>query len=333
MAFTSKYTGEQIDALLDAVGQGGGGGDAPSSRWTGHADAEGLRAIGWTDEDIAYYQEHGVNWNAEDDEYHKVTDDNKALYGVLTADNISDYKDRIVYLPKIEIKSNTGFVGFFYNFFALVGLPILDTSKMEDATQMFYGCRSLTYIPPLDFSKTTKANSTFYSCYSLSDVPSLDFSNATDMASIFYGCRSLVEMKSIKANSSTTLQGGFYGCSSLVCLSVENGNKITSYKNLLRDCSCVRLLHIDAASCSDISDALTNAYGLYHAYIKNISTSTKFNSCPLLSKESLLYIINNESAKTSIVLTLRANAYARLSEDNDIKSALANHPNISLASA
>ena len=35
---------------------GGGGG----SSWTGHADAAGLRAIGWTDEDIAYYQEHGI---------------------------------------------------------------------------------------------------------------------------------------------------------------------------------------------------------------------------------------------------------------------------------
>ena len=44
------------------------GGDTPSRpSWTGHADAEGLRAIGWTDEDIAYYQENGVNWNAEDD--------------------------------------------------------------------------------------------------------------------------------------------------------------------------------------------------------------------------------------------------------------------------
>ena len=76
-----------------------------ATKWTGHADAEGLKAIGWTDEDIAYYQANGVNWNEEDDEYHKVTDDNKALYGVLTANNISTYKDRIVYLPKIDTSS------------------------------------------------------------------------------------------------------------------------------------------------------------------------------------------------------------------------------------
>lgn len=90
------------------------------SGWTGHADAEGLRAIGWTDEDIAYYQENGVNWNEEDDEYHKVSDDNKALYGVLTANNIQTYKDRIVYLPKIDTSATTDMYNMFSNCYSLI---------------------------------------------------------------------------------------------------------------------------------------------------------------------------------------------------------------------
>ena len=44
-------------------GDSGGPGGLVTIKWTGHADAEGLRAIGWTDEDIAYYQANGVNWN------------------------------------------------------------------------------------------------------------------------------------------------------------------------------------------------------------------------------------------------------------------------------
>ena len=60
-----------------------GGGSNNGSKWTGHADAEGLRAIGWTDEDIAYYQTNGVNWNAEDDEYHKVSNRNKELFNLI----------------------------------------------------------------------------------------------------------------------------------------------------------------------------------------------------------------------------------------------------------
>ena len=39
-----------------------------SGGWTGHADEAGLKAIGWTDDDIAYYQKYGVNWNEEDDQ-------------------------------------------------------------------------------------------------------------------------------------------------------------------------------------------------------------------------------------------------------------------------
>ena len=106
---------QDFSARIAAIQTGGGGGGETPSRpsWTGHADVEGLKAIGWTDEDIAYYQQNGVNWNEEDDDYHKVTDDNKALYGVLTAKNISTYKGRIVYLPKIDTSGNTSMYNMF----------------------------------------------------------------------------------------------------------------------------------------------------------------------------------------------------------------------------
>ena len=181
-------------------------------KWTGHADAEGLRAIGWTDEDIAYYQENGVNWNEEDDEYHKVTDDNKALYGVLTADNISTYKDRIVYLPKIDMSGRT------------------DMSSMFD------------------------------SCYSLISIPQLDTANVTSMGSMFKNC-----------------------------------------------------------------------YSLTHANIKNAKLAYQLNNSTLLSKESLLYLINNESASSAITIKLASYAYNKLSADADVVAALAAHPNISIS--
>ena len=181
-------------------------------KYTGHADAEGLRAIGWTDEDIAYYQENGVNWNEEDDQYHLVSDDNKALYGVLTASNISTYKDRIVYLPKI------------------------DTSSVTDMSNMFT------------------------SCYSLTSIPMLDTSSVTDMGSM-----------------------------------------------------------------------LRNCYSLTHANLKNVKLAYQLNNAALLSKESLLYLINNESAESAIIITLASYAYDRWATDPDVVAALANHPNISLA--
>ena len=145
------------------TGGGTGGGTAPSRpKWTGHADVEGLRAIGWTDEDIAYYQENGVNWNAEDDHLHLVSDDNKALYGVLTANNISNYKDRIVYLPKIDTSAKANMNGMFNGCYSLVSIPQLNTRNATNMTNMFYGCYSLVSIPQLDTQNVTKMELMFF---------------------------------------------------------------------------------------------------------------------------------------------------------------------------
>ena len=197
-------------------GGNGGGGDTPSEpsrpTFTGHADVEGLKAIGWTDEDIAYYQEHGVNWNEEDDQYHKVPEDNIALYGVLTASNISTYRGRIVYLPKI------------------------DTSKVTDMSSMFRNC------------------------YSLASIPQLDTSNVTNMSNMFY-----------------------------YCYSVQISN------------------------------------------LKGLNVALGVSSTQLLTKDSLLYIINNESATSAITIKLSSYCYTKYAEDADVVAALSNHPNISLA--
>jgi hypothetical protein len=74
-----------------------------------------------------------------------------------------------------------------------------------------------------------------------------------------------------------------------------------------------------------------NCYSLTHANIKNAKLAYDLSTANLLSKESLLYLINNESATSAITIKLASYAYTRLAEDADIVAALAAHPNISLA--
>lgn len=143
--------------------QSGGG----SSGFTGHADVEGLKAIGWTDEDIEYYQTHGVNWNEEDDAYHKVPQDNIDLYGVLTIDNIQEYKDRIVYLPKIDTSKRTSLSKLFKDCSSLIFIPMIDTSSAEDMSYMFVGCSSLIYTLPFDASNDVDIDYMFTNCVSM----------------------------------------------------------------------------------------------------------------------------------------------------------------------
>lgn len=232
----------------------------PNSMRRGHADAEGLRAIGWTDEDIAYYQENGVNWNEEDDEYHKVSDDNKALYGVLTVSNISSYRDRIVYLPKIN------------------------TSNVTTTSNIFSSCSALVAIPKLDTSKMTSMNNMFRSCYALTSIPPLDTSNVTNMSYMFSQCY-----------------------------------KLTSIQML------------DTISVHNMIGMLGYCYTLTHLGLKNVKLAYQVNNSTLLSKESLLYLINNEASESAITIRLATYAYDRWSTDPDVVAALANHPNISLA--
>mgnify|MGYP003297294972 CR=1 FL=1 len=312
-------------------GNSGGGGNTPSApKWTGHADAEGLKAIGWTDEDIAYYQEHGVNWNAEDDEYHKVTDDNKALYGVLTADNIQDYKHRIAYLPKIDTSEVTDMSYMFSFCYALVAMPMLDTSAVVNMTSVFDGCASLSCIPLFDTSKVTNMRAAFQGCYVLENLPMLDTSNVTDMGGMFNICYSLKNIPPI--NTSKVVHFDQFANS---CYSLENAPNIKTA--LATDCSsiysyCSNLRNIPTMDVINVENdiELWEMSKLKHLQLDNLSVNCVIGSC-MISKDSILYIINHEAAKDTIVITLSATSYNLLKDDNDIISSLLAHPLVSLA--
>lgn len=284
------------------------GGGSSKPKWTGHADADGLKAIGWTDEDIAYYQQYGVNWNEEDDEYHKVTDDNKALYGVLTASNISKYSSRIVYLPKIDTSRKNSMKDMFNSCTTLIAIPQLDTSNVTSMSQMFYGCRSLTAIPQLDTSNVTDMSSMFRECYSLTSIPLLDTGNVKYMNSMFSNCCSLNSIPMLDTSNVTNMSSMFFYCCALTAIPQLDTSNVTSMSSMFNGC-----------------------YSIAHANIKNVKLAYDLSSVYLLTKNSLLYLITNEAATSAITIKLASYAYDRWVTDTDIVAALANHPNISIS--
>lgn len=352
------------------------------NRWTGHADVEGLKAIGWDDDDIAYYQQYGVNWNEEDDEYHKVPDDNKALYGVLNANNISTYKERIVYLPKIGLGNLTSLSSFLAQARNLLALPLLDTSKIKDFTAAFNGCSSLVCVPPFDTSEGTSFRMTFYGCYALSYVPWFDTSKATTLYGLYSNCRNLTEIPQHNTSNTTdfgemlancrrivvapwfdtskakNMSSMFNGCSALKIIPLYDTSNATNMNTMFRDCtSLIKAPFFNTSSVTDVSlmlygitsleyiegldvSAATSYnsvlgfsnYALKYAFIKGLHFSLSFSVSALFTKESLLYIINNEAATEPITITLHKYAYQRLANSEDILAALANHPNVSLVS-
>lgn len=282
-----------------------------SGGWTGHADEAGLKAIGWTDEDIAYYQKYGVNWNEEDDQYHLVPEDNKALYGVLTASNISAYKDRIVYLPKIDTSGKTDMEGLFQGCNIMVAIPMIDTSSATNMKNMFYQCYALVCIPQLSTSRSKSTQGMFYQCYSLSYVPVLDMSVVSTSRQMFSSCYSLQTISASNVSGVGDLGYMFSNCYSLTGMSL-----------ILR-----------SISSPNISGILNDCKALAYCNIKNLKDSIELDDSPLFSKESLLYMIENAVPEETITITLSAYSYGKFNDDPDIVAALSAQPLVSLASA
>lgn len=280
-----------------------GGGDTPSRpSWTGHADAEGLKAIGWTDEDIAYYQANGVNWNAEDDEYHKVSAYDKEAY----ANNKSLKKDNSVeYFFKREI---SGYPQKIHESCPRAVACPSQTITASSLPYVFQNCSNLRSVGVLDCSSVTEMNSTFSTCYNIKSIVLRNTENVTTFNNAFNSCTSLEKVE-LNVSSKCTDLYAFMTCRSLVEVKGE-----------------IDFLSVTIAS-------FLNCIALERIQIKNLGINLSLSSSPRFSKESLLYIISNEAATSAITITLHASAYSRFATDQDIVAALNNHPNISLASA
>ena len=318
--------GDVLSAYPDKIASIPSGGT-----WTGHADEAGLKAIGWTDEDIAYYQKYGVNWNEEDDAYHKVPQENIDLYGVLTVDNISTYRDRIVYLPKIDTSTERSLNSTFSSCNLLVAIPMLDTSRCTSMRFTFQGCSSLVLIPLLDTSNVEDMLSMLRDCKSLVLIPPLNTSNVKDMSYMFYSAGSLRIFPQLDTSRVTNMDNMFRGCRAITRLPLLNTSKVTVMSYMLAD--CIELSSVDGLDMLNVASAtniLLNNYRIRTCHVKNLASSIEINRTPFLEKESLIYMIQNAAPTSEITIKLSSYCYDKYKADPDVVAVLANQPLVSL---
>ena len=281
-----------------------------SGGWTGHADEAGLKAIGWTDDDIAYYQKYGVNWNEEDDAYHKVPQENIDLYGSISAGNATMYSDRLIYLPKINTSRLTSLSYTFQDCNLLVAIPMLDTSRVTSMQYTFNGCGSLVSIPQLDTSSVTNMSNAFSSCANLVHLPQLDTSSVTNMSDAFSSCANLVHLPQLITAQVTDMNSMLGFCRNLVSIT-----------------------GLDLLGATDINRIFVYSYRIQECYIKNLKLSIDISKTSFLEKDSLLYMIENAVPTSTIYITLSAYCFNKYSNDPDVVAALSAQPLIKLASA
>ena len=83
---------------------------------------------------------------------------------------------------------------------------------------------------------------------------------------------------------------------------------------------------------NNYSSTFKNCASLERVKIRT-SASVSLADSPLMSKKSLLYMINEANPTSAITITLHSDAYARLADDADIVAALEAQPLVSLVSA
>ena len=180
--------------------------------FTGHYDAEGLKQIGWSDEEIDYYQQYWVQWDSENDYIFKLTSDE------LLGNDTSTTR----FIPKNTTKKS------FSSYSSLLAIPLIDFSNITSFNSIFSTCMSLIAIPLINTSKGTNFNSTFRSCKSLKKVPLLNTSNAKNMSSMFDGCVILEEIPQFNTSKVQNFQSIFWSCPSLKTIP-----KTISFKEVL----------------------------------------------------------------------------------------------------
>ena len=289
-------------------------GDTPDYRYKkGTVDRAGLKAIGWTDEDILTYEQNKTpHYTWQNDQY-KVSEENKALY-LLDDPNPDSYKDNpnitfvpkknmesyfaksagfsymkyIKGIPRLDTSNVTSMSSMFYDCKALETVPPLSTSNVTTMDWMFNGCKSLATIPPIDTSKVTNMYYAFSGCSTLRSIPPIDTSRVTNTERMFFDCKALETVPPMNLSSVTNAQSMFLSCSSLTAIPPIDTSNITRAAEMFSGCSSLKTVpELNLSSATSISSIFANCYSLKNVFFLNTSNAkymgSAFDSCRSLT--------------------------------------------------
>lgn len=108
-----------------------------------------------------------------------------------------------------------------------------------------------------------------------------------------------------------------------------------SYVRAFSECTKLKHILFNPIVCSSavVSNMFSNCTLLQTVKLRDLSADLSLGQSANISKESVLYIVQNALPTSAMTITLHPDAYARLADDADIVSALEAQPLVSLVSA
>lgn len=246
------------------------------------ADYVGLKSLGWTDEDINYFQYNNFAYEWEMNDY-KVSEENKKL--IVDYNTKRKYKDNpdfkycnrfditgdaeelfinckyLTAIPKFDTSQATTFYNAFNDCENLLFVPMLDTSKATRFDSMFAGDTLINNIPRFDTSNAISLGGMFRNCISLVSIPMMNTSKVIDMSQFVYGCSALERFPMLDTSKTTNMSGMFSGCSKIKSIPMLDTSKATNMSDMFDRCSA--LTTIPMLDTSNVTDMSTMFYDMF----------------------------------------------------------------------
>ena len=162
-----------------------------------------------------------------------------------------------------------------------------------------------------------------------------------------FSIRHLAIVQQILVNSPLTTINPFFGCSNLEILIWGNGQSGLSETReqyimpvssgaagFFGNCKKLRIVYpINCVPITSFNNCFSNCHNLLEVRLYKVKVSLSLAESLSISKDSILYVIQNAVPTSAITITLHSDAYARLADDVDIVAALEAQPLVSLVSA
>lgn len=250
---------------------------------SGHYDATGLAQIGWTTDDINYYQENGVLWDQEDDATYELNNvELNKTAGTSTRFIPKDvssinftYYYRLLGMPLVDTSNKTSFNGTFQSCYSLITIPLLNTQNTTNMQSMFNKCNNLRSIPLLNTQNVSNMSYMFYGCVSLETIPLLNTQNVSNMSNMFYGCNALRKMPLINTSNVSDFSSMFYNCYALVDVPAFDLSSATNLNSMFASCpslsdnSLNNILAMCISATSFTGTKKLSSLGIYDTFLRD----------------------------------------------------------------
>ena len=224
--------------------------------------------------------------------------------------------------------------------YTLSGLPLFNTSKVTDMSNMFYyAVFEINSIPKYDTSNVTNMHGMFSNIYIPSEfkiqIPTFDTSKVTDMSYMFaktghLGTRLLLPEPFFDTSNVTDMYGMFNGENSRIGFSMIqsrnslpevplfNTSKVTDITSMFRSCGKLKIIPAyDFSNVTSASYIIMNTSNLEQFLPTGLKVSFDLSASTKFTREALVVVLNNLGTPTSTeTLTLGSTNLSKLTEED-----------------